>query len=550
MSKLYVLGIGGTGERVLRSLTMIMASGVPAFDNYEVYPIIIDYDANCGAKNRKVKLLKTYTDITGAAYRNHGLESAYKPDMKDATSYKNYGKQFFGSPMKEEQGLKNYTMVFKLPNTGSKYADYIGKNNLQGDTFNSSLLLESLYDTSNDTTAELNLDMKVRFRGNPNVGSVVLDDLKKSQTIRNMMHNYNADTGDRIIIIGSLFGGTGASGIPALVQSIYKINGGAHIATVLVLPYFYPCKADGSGGTILPELFNAKTKAAINYYQSSKINEKIRNIYYVGDFYPTHIDYREGLDSNDIQENNANIIEFIAAMSVVHFAGQQELVGTNQNYKFSITKDIAIKSTKEGKKNINIIYSKDFTDELSQKVIKNMLALASTMKFYHDSIINGGKAAERLPYFHLLGLDTTNKTQTIPENAGNNNLERVCANMNNFYEELVLWMNEMNFAGNANKHQEGNSHRLALYNLSLDYSKMILAEETAEAVRTRTILGFGGRSDRTSSLTESEMKGLVDTVFDAYCEKGDLKEVHKQKNKAFVLLDILHWGAIEATKDI
>src|SRR5574344_660813 len=122
MSKLYVLGIGGTGERVLRSLTMIMASGVPAFDNYEVYPIIIDYDANCGDKNRTVKLLKTYTDINVAAYRNHGLESAYKPDMKDATSYKNYGKQLFGSPMQEEQGLQNSTHVFKRLNAGRQHA--------------------------------------------------------------------------------------------------------------------------------------------------------------------------------------------------------------------------------------------------------------------------------------------------------------------------------------------------------------------------------------------------------------------------------------------
>ena len=44
MPKLFIFAIGGTGERVLRSTAMLLASGAPAFDNYEVFPIIIDYD--------------------------------------------------------------------------------------------------------------------------------------------------------------------------------------------------------------------------------------------------------------------------------------------------------------------------------------------------------------------------------------------------------------------------------------------------------------------------------------------------------------------------
>ena len=46
MSKLFIFGIGGTGERVLRSFTMLLAAGVSSFDQQEIYPIILDYDAN------------------------------------------------------------------------------------------------------------------------------------------------------------------------------------------------------------------------------------------------------------------------------------------------------------------------------------------------------------------------------------------------------------------------------------------------------------------------------------------------------------------------
>ena len=40
MSKLYVFGIGGTGSRVLRSLTMLLASGVECKAD-TIVPIII-----------------------------------------------------------------------------------------------------------------------------------------------------------------------------------------------------------------------------------------------------------------------------------------------------------------------------------------------------------------------------------------------------------------------------------------------------------------------------------------------------------------------------
>ena len=43
MSKLYVFGIGGTGSRVIKSLTMLLASGV-RMKSDAIVPIIIDPD--------------------------------------------------------------------------------------------------------------------------------------------------------------------------------------------------------------------------------------------------------------------------------------------------------------------------------------------------------------------------------------------------------------------------------------------------------------------------------------------------------------------------
>ena len=56
MSKLYVFAIGGTGSRVLKALTMLMASGVNVPVD-KIVPIIIDPDAAGGNKTDTVNIM-------------------------------------------------------------------------------------------------------------------------------------------------------------------------------------------------------------------------------------------------------------------------------------------------------------------------------------------------------------------------------------------------------------------------------------------------------------------------------------------------------------
>ena len=62
MSKLFVFGIGGTGVRVLKSLIMLLASGVK-INTSEVVPVIIDVDRGGGDLTRTVDLLKNYKKV-------------------------------------------------------------------------------------------------------------------------------------------------------------------------------------------------------------------------------------------------------------------------------------------------------------------------------------------------------------------------------------------------------------------------------------------------------------------------------------------------------
>lgn len=62
MARLFVFGIGGTGARVLRSLTMLMASGVQVGVD-EICPILIDPDAGNADLTRTTSLLNLYMSI-------------------------------------------------------------------------------------------------------------------------------------------------------------------------------------------------------------------------------------------------------------------------------------------------------------------------------------------------------------------------------------------------------------------------------------------------------------------------------------------------------
>lgn len=60
--KIYVFGIGGTGARVIKSLTMLAGAGVP-MEAEAIVPIIIDPDFGNADVTRAIKQLNIYANI-------------------------------------------------------------------------------------------------------------------------------------------------------------------------------------------------------------------------------------------------------------------------------------------------------------------------------------------------------------------------------------------------------------------------------------------------------------------------------------------------------
>ena len=445
MAKLFVFGIGGTGERVMRSLTMLMASGAKAFDGYEVYPIIIDYDQNNADKKRTVELLQNYTEVHNAAFKRHSASS----DIKGQVG------QFFAAHMRNMNGLENFVFPFKPAAPNEKFRDYIGYGQLAGKTLNTSRLLDSLYDKSDHPDTELNLDMTVGFKGNPNIGSVVFHTIGGTTEFRTFTSLFDSNE-DKVVIIGSLFGGTGASGIPEIVKAIRKEKKEAKIATILVMPYFAPIEQ--KGGAIKASRFNSKTKAALSYYKDSGLMDQINKIYYVGDPTPTSVAYSEG---GGTQLNNANLIELISALMVEHFVMMNVPDIKDKEFKFSLDANIVAVA---GKKVAERLFMNNFDEESIKHALIPMATLAIGLKLHHDEIQT--KSAKEKDFYKYLGIDSDSEA---------NELKKLRGQLASFYLKYQDWLKDLDFEGQDNK-LPGNCHRFGFLDMTRAYGDIILKE--------------------------------------------------------------------------
>lgn len=313
MSKLYVFGIGGTGSRVLKALTMMLSSGVEcAVDT--IVPIIIDPDDSAADKTRTVASMNLYMSI--------------RENLDFSNADQN---RFFKTEIMPVDGMENFG--FPLKNT----RDYLFKDFIKIDELNNAnrALISLLFSEKN-----LNSDMKVGFKGNPNIGSVVLNQFANSQEYKDFANGFQQ--GDRIFIISSIFGGTGASGFPLLLKTLrsdrdsqsWNLINKAKIGAITVLPYFNVSQDDNSG--VDSSTFASKTKSALAYYEHNiSANGGVDALYYIGDNIPASY---ENHDGGSEQRNNAHIIELCSALAILKFAAtpDSELYGDTLHYEYGL----------------------------------------------------------------------------------------------------------------------------------------------------------------------------------------------------------------------
>lgn len=298
MAKLYVFGIGGTGSRVLKSLTLLLSSGVEC--PFDIVPVIIDRDIQNGDYQQANNLITNYINV------NKRMSS---PSCK-----------FFKTNMSlvGQTDTTSGQLCIQWSQTNDKFNEFINYTSLDRPN---KALIDMLF--SRET---LEMDMSNGFQGNPNMGCVVQNQFEGNSLFETFAQHFQP--GDRIFIISSIFGGTGASGFPLLRKLLHKdrtaANGNwgniknAPIGAITVLPYYNVTSADrNDDSSVNSQDWNDKAKAALDYYISEK--NHLDRLYYIGDTRPTTYPHCKGGVN---QTDPAHIVEMAAALSIIDFAKQ------------------------------------------------------------------------------------------------------------------------------------------------------------------------------------------------------------------------------------
>lgn len=318
--KNYMICIGGSGARVLRAVTHISACGLLRMENLEV--VLIDPDKDTKTTTMAVDELKDYQEIT----RIYGGNRHFRPSVTHFRQRKN--DSYIISPMAE-----NVNTLLDLCKTEPDSEDIM-----------------SWFFRKNER--EQNLDKG--FYARPAIGSVFFSNFRNEDISRlfdAIIGTLRNQEPVNLMFIGSVFGGTGASGIPTLLKLLAERlekegrNGNElfrylNTAAVFILPYFNVLDAETKARenaeiAIQVGSFTGNTRQALYYYDAEQFYgnftadncRKFQNIYLVGQ--SSLDDVCEYAVGSAGQKNKAHIVELYSALAVADYFGRIT-GGTNQ----------------------------------------------------------------------------------------------------------------------------------------------------------------------------------------------------------------------------
>lgn len=400
MARLFIFGIGGSGTRVLRSLTFLLASGVD-IEDYEIYPIIIDPDERNGDKMRTIQLLQNYQKIY------EYIKNAKDKDEKNHFFYNRIVPVSEVFKEEVEQTEKQSDFEILLEDIEESFENYLNLNEDLAKSF-----FQTLYSKTN-----LDLKMNVGFKGNPHIGSIVLNQAYKHKRFKEFVNKFQ--TGDRIFLINSIFGGTGAAGFPLLLKIFRDKNytdfttkntENAIIGGLTLLPYFKLKLNENS--IIDSKYFISRIIPSLEYY-----NKNLKNInihYFLGD--PDLYAIYENFDGDKDQKNPAHIVEFLGALAILDFISKRdEELKSYEVYQFQLPEQ-------------QIYNFNHFPDDILNKIEKN---LSKFFLFYWSLNKIKEKKFQNQPF-----IIDTNLEKFLKENIYSGTLIQ-------FLKEFAIWLEEL-----------------------------------------------------------------------------------------------------------
>ena len=317
--KCFCYCIGGTGARIAEVAAHLCTMNM--LNDKNITFIVVDKDEECGGTKRAKKVI-SYTEVISEI---KGSDSNSGRLCRSRLSSKEDG-----NPTKAPWNFTKAIENIQGNNNGNASL----KNALGGNNSDNEILFDAFYSKSEqeNPTSE-------GFYGHPSIGALMFKYMMKNTNddIAEPVLNYlTGHTGDvvKVFIIGSVFGGTGASVFSNLAAHIRdkssgltNINNRLLISGVLLLPYFSFGASTNENPRINDMEFFAKSRTALEQYSMDNF---MRNLdadgNYKGNFDTIYIcgqnplhkvgKYSEG---GSTQENHFDLVDLIAAYAMVDF---------------------------------------------------------------------------------------------------------------------------------------------------------------------------------------------------------------------------------------
>jgi hypothetical protein len=305
---MYVIGIGGTGAKCIEAITKLASVGL--FTEQPLKVLFIDADETNGNLERSRNALSIYSRcqelIVGKENQDN---SQLHPWMKTKIESFDLWSPFGGvNSSKELKAFFNYnTLKQNQPALGN--------------------LFDVLY-----TKDEQEVSLDVGFRGRPAIGSAVMSQVDLERLDQEpwgaLIKQIQADTGagkaPKVFLCGSMFGGTGASGLPTIARLLANklknigVKDRVKIGCLFLLPYFGftpPPGEDPDGIFARSEQFLLNTEAALRYYVT-QARETFDTVFLLGNENFSKVEFSVGKNS---QRNDPHFLELYSALAARYF---------------------------------------------------------------------------------------------------------------------------------------------------------------------------------------------------------------------------------------
>lgn len=362
-STLFVIAIGGTGMRCLESFVHLCAIGM--FDNKEINILTLDTDSQNGNKTRVQTLINTYKAIRRDSNGNEGkpqidtffsaklnlFEFTTNYEGTGRNNYKSLSEQVSGISEEDKRKNQDLSDLFLDRDTVQQFNLHEG---YRAQTHLGSMLM---YNGIVEAAMICKQDMEAASKQQKAL-SEFLDKLKEANTAGN----------GRVFVLGSVFGGTGASSIPIIPKALQAavqaksaqgessldFSDKLKIGAALLTQYFSFAPVDSSSLTSEKVIANSdnfaiNSQAALQFYaDDDTVKNTYKRLYHVGwpferKFYGNKTGVVTGGGN---QKNECHVVELLCACAAYEFFTEDDknLKNPTAQYYFKSTQKDEAKS--------------------------------------------------------------------------------------------------------------------------------------------------------------------------------------------------------------